>query len=264
MEDSNESQRSPSRGLLSGLNRFLNPPDDTENSDEQQSSQTYGSTESSNNFCSAALDVSVGANLGNILEDEEMKYSEIYNKVDGDDDEDHDDDDSLSMDSDELDFKINGLAKTAGGNSFHLGLSHNMSLTNIMVTERTTASFLEHGEEYQLVPTKLENNVRMVEDINLWDGTRGRLYLASYSFFENRNSLKYALTVQPDIYQRVINEVNNAYNVPCGLYFCCHGGDGAHTGVSHNDYVDIRLAWFIFLFVIGCLLAVEFFVDGEF
>lgn len=257
MEDSNEIQGSPSRGLLSGLDRFLNPPDDTENSDEQQMSQTYGSMESSNNFHSAALD-----NLGNILEDEEMKYSENYNKVDGDDDEDYNDDDSLSMDSVEL--RVNRFAKMAGGNSFHLGLSHNMSLTNIMVKERTTASFLEHGEEYQLVPTKLENNVRMVEDINLLDGRRGGLYLASYSFLENGNSLKYALTVQPDIYQRVINEVNDAYNVPCGLYFCCHGGDGAHTGVSHNDYVDIRLAWFIFLFVIGCLLAVEFFVDGEF
>ena len=44
-------------------------------------------------------------------------------------------------------------------------------------------------------------------------------------------------------YRRVLAEVNDSQEVPCGLYFCCHGGDGAHTGVSHDDRVDIRLAW---------------------
>jgi len=66
------------------------------------------------------------------------------------------------------------------------------------------------------------------------------------------------MTVQSDIYTRILDEVNEARTVPCGLYFCCHGGDGAHTGVSHDDYVDIKLAWIIVAFLFAILLMIEF------
>ena len=38
------------------------------------------------------------------------------------------------------------------------------------------------------------------------------------------------------------------------LYFCCHGGDAAHVGVSHDDYVDIRLAWFLVFVLFSVLI----------
>lgn len=28
------------------------------------------------------------------------------------------------------------------------------------------------------------------------------------------------------------------------MYFCCQGGDGAHTGHAHSDFVNIGVAWF--------------------
>jgi hypothetical protein len=58
----------------------------------------------------------------------------------------------------------------------------------------------------------------------------------------------------------MIDEVNDAHSIPLGLYFCCHGGDGAHSGIAHDDYVDIRVAYmvvgvvFFFIIVLGWLL----------
>jgi len=152
-----------------------------------------------------------------------------------------------------------------GSYGFHLGHSTKMNARNIMVFERRTNSFLEHGDEYERVPTQLKNNIRLVEDVNLDGGSisssKGRLYLARYSFFNNEHDLKFALTVPPNIYRRIVSEFNDAFSVPCGLYFCFHGGDDAHTGVSHKDYVDIKLAWIFFVLIIGGLLAIEFLVD---
>jgi hypothetical protein len=205
------------------------------------------------------FDGSVSTDLGNILEDEEIHAP--LAAYPGDNEEIGTADESSSSyddDDEELEARLSNISVE----SFHLGVSTRMSCRNIMVHERRTSSFLAHGENYELVPTQLKNNVRMVEDVDLIDDTnQGRLYLARYSFFNNDHDLKYALTAQPDIYERIMTEVNDAFNVPCGLYFCCHGGDSAHTGVSHNDYVDIKLAWFFFLAVIGFLLAIEFLVE---
>lgn len=73
-------------------------------------------------------------------------------------------------------------------------------------------------------------------------------------FYNKEEKPQYALTVNSDIYQKILAEVNDAHRVPCGLYFCCHGGDAAHTGVSHDDYVDIRLAWALVFIIFGVLL----------
>jgi|Transcript_31266 hypothetical protein len=65
---------------------------------------------------------------------------------------------------------------------------------------------------------------------------------------------QYALTVSCDIYQKILAEVSDAHRTPCGLYFCCHGGDSAHVGVSHDDYVDIRLAWLLVSILFGVMI----------
>jgi hypothetical protein len=147
------------------------------------------------------------------------------------------------------------------GDEFHLG-NGRVSVANVFCSPRRTPSFEEHGEEYKSVPTRIRNNVKLVCEPNLSDRERGRLYLARYSYYQNKHELKYALTVQPSIYREIIDEVNDAFATPFGLYFCCHGGDGAHTGVSHDDYVDIQLAYILLSIVIVGLLWIHFVVPS--
>lgn len=120
---------------------------------------------------------------------------------------------------------------------------------NIFQSKRIAASFLE--DEIEIVPTLLTHNVALVTDPNLTHGEQGKLYYSVDSFYNTQEPPEYALTVNDTIYRRIMEEIATARNVPCGLYFCCHGGDGAHTGSSHDDFVDIRLAWT----AIGCVCA---------
>lgn len=126
--------------------------------------------------------------------------------------------------------------------SFHLGNS-GITRENVRIALRRTPSFQKHGEDYELVPTKVVDNVKLVTDPTLLPNEKGTLYFAERSFYNNMEPPQYALTVNPDIYRKIFGEVNDAHSIPFGMYFCCHGGDGAHTGVSHDDYVDIELAW---------------------
>jgi hypothetical protein len=134
---------------------------------------------------------------------------------------------------------------------------------------------VEGGEperQYNLVPTQIKDNVKLVNDPNLADdddadggnngGGAGRLYYKASAFYNPREEPQYALTMNPAIFQQILNEVVDATSTPCGLYFCCHGGDGAHTGVSHDDYVDIRLAWILVGLVFGGMLTL-FRLDHE-
>lgn len=231
---------SPIRRLSGGLMRLLGQNQDEE--DEPLSG--------------SLLDTAALSELGNILEDEDFQDPLL------DDDEEEDFDDYFDdEDDDDDDPEISAYLSNLSGDSFHLGSPTRMSARNIMVRERRTSSFWKHGDEYELINTQLKNNVRLVEDVNLIDNAKGRLYLAKTSFFKNFHDLKFAMTIQPDIYQKILTEVNDSANVPCDLYFCCHGGDGAHTGVSHNDYVNIKLAWFFLFMLIGILMAVDGFVQ---
>lgn len=248
---SSSPQRVSPERRRSSLVRFLDPNHD--DGKESSNVQTYGSVNGMEEIV-AAFDGTASGDLGGILEEEEMKISlngtcKPAGASISDEEYDDDESDTGTSDSEE--------SVAFSSKSFHLGESTRMSVRNIMVQERRTSSFLEYGDEYELVPTQLKNNVRLVEDMKMYDGSRGRLYLAQYSFFNNGQETKYALTVHPGIYQQIMSEVNDAYSVPCGLFFCCHGGDGAHTGVSHNDYVDIKLAWGIFVFIIGCIIVIE-------
>ena len=143
---------------------------------------------------------------------------------------------------------------------FHLGKSKLNA--NIRVSMRFTHSFMEYGDEYDKVPTLLRENVALLLDPNLDPHERGRLYYAESSFYKTSEEPHYTLTVNSDIYQRILKEVNDAKSVPCGLYFCCHGGDGAHTGVSNDDYVDIRLAWLVLSGVLVGMI-ILFFYDMQ-
>ena len=71
------------------------------------------------------------------------------------------------------------------------------------------------------------------------------------AFYNRKIEPEYALSISPDIYRKMIDEVNDSNSTPLGLYFCCHGGDMAHTGVAHEDFVDIKVAYIIvaFLFI---------------
>jgi hypothetical protein len=112
-------------------------------------------------------------------------------------------------------------------------------------------------DDYEKVPTELSDNMKFVTDPTLDTGEPGLLYYSEDAFYDQNHSPEYALTLNEDIYQRLFNEIFTAKQVPCGLYFCCHGGDGAHTGVSHDDYVDIRVAWSIMSVVLVAMACIE-------
>ena len=63
------------------------------------------------------------------------------------------------------------------------------------------------------------------------------------AFYNKNVEPEYAFSVSDEIYQQMMDEVNDARALPMGLYFCCHGGDGAHTGAAHGDDVHIQVAW---------------------
>jgi hypothetical protein len=240
MNDSTDDNRSPpTTQRRSSLIRFLDPQEnygsidadgiigngDGEVNDDNNTNVNNGSS----NF-----NGHVSGDLSDIFEEQEM-HSPLLDVNGGgstDDDDDDDDDDSLSIDDEELEKRLSDLSSE----SFHLGATTTTAggkrvsiAANVMVQERRTSSFMAHGDDYELVPTKIKNNVRLVEDNNLHSGGHGRLYIASYSLYKNCHDTKYALTIKPDIYKNILREIDDARTTPCGLYFCCHGGDGAHT-----------------------------------
>ena len=99
--------------------------------------------------------------------------------------------------------------------------------------------------DLRMVPTLLKENIRLFTTTD--PDMVGMFYMKTDSFYNRNKSPEYALSVSPAIYQQIMTEVNDANAMPLGLYFCCHGGDGAHTGVAHEDYVHIGVAWIFFL-----------------
>ena len=160
---------------------------------------------------------------------------------------------SASDEEDYDDFDV-AEASVASFHSFHLGGATKVNAANVWTSVRRTPSFHEHGQEYEKVPTQLVENVKLVVDPNLDPNDRGELFYSEDAVYDNKVAPEYALTVPSDIYQRIFDEVNDASSIPCGLYFCCHGSDGAHTGVSHDDYVDITIAWCSVAFVFFTML----------
>ena len=97
--------------------------------------------------------------------------------------------------------------------------------------------------DLRMVPTLLAENIRLFTTQD--PDEVGMLYMKEDAFYNREKTPEYALSVSPDIYKQLMTEVNDSQSMPLGLYFCCHGGDGAHTGVAHGDYVQIYVAWII-------------------
>merc|ERR1712161_101664 len=45
--------------------------------------------------------------------------------------------------------------------------------------------------------------------------------------------LSYVLTIEEDLYQRILQEISDSHNSPCGLYHCCNTSseDGSHPHI---------------------------------
>merc|ERR1712161_94693 len=61
--------------------------------------------------------------------------------------------------------------------------------------------------------------------------------------------LSYVLTIEEDLYQRILQEISDSHNSPCGLYHCCNASseDGSHPHICIA--VGILLVLFTGLFV---------------
>ncbi|KAL7531942.1 hypothetical protein ACHAWF_003970 [Thalassiosira exigua] len=62
----------------------------------------------------------------------------------------------------------------------------------------------------------------------------------------HRNELAYVLTVDEQIYRRLVREVGDSRIMPCGTYWCCHG-DAGHDRVGIEVAVAILLVIFLLL-----------------
>ena len=115
-------------------------------------------------------------------------------------------------------------------------------------------------EEYETVPTELtHNNTKLVLDPALENYERGQLFYSESSMYHPEQSPFYALTVNTDLYRRIFQEVVDSQRIPCGLYFCCHGGDDTHIGLSpgSDSFVDIRVAWTLVIIMFATMLIVS-------
>merc|ERR1712238_28027 len=61
--------------------------------------------------------------------------------------------------------------------------------------------------------------------------------------------LSYVLTIEEDLYQRILQEISDSHNSPCGLYHCCNASseDGSHPHICIA--VGILLVLFTGIFV---------------
>jgi hypothetical protein len=147
--------------------------------------------------------------------------------------------------------------ESATPSSYSFDSLKKISRSNIWTSMRVAQSFNVHEGECALVPTQRKDNVKVVVDSNLNPFENGALYYSSDCFYNKDEDPMYILTIHTDLYARVISEVNDAVSTPFGLYFCCHGGDGAHSGVSHDGHVDIRLAWVLVGLVLSAMMAFD-------
>lgn len=129
---------------------------------------------------------------------------------------------------------------------------------NVFKSTRSLRSFRPAIED-RLVPSLLRDNVRLFT-ISSLDSEVGVLYMKEETFYRRDKQPEFALSVNHDIYQQMMTEVNDAFKLPLGIYFCCHGGDGAHTGVAHDDYVSIHVAWILLFICFANFLLLVFMV----
>lgn len=119
------------------------------------------------------------------------------------------------------------------------------TLQNVWISNRYVGAESIRDVVARVVPSLLKDNVRLFIDPKLGKYEDGKLYMREDVMNERTYDPEYALSVNPTIYQQMMDEINDSKALPLGLYFCCRGGDGAYIGVSHDDYVEIYVAWII-------------------
>ena len=158
------------------------------------------------------------------------------------------DDDSLP-DGGERSFRQSKALPNVLGqlNASNVFLSTRALTSALQGIDRTESGHYENDshELYQTIPSLMQERVALVCDANLHVRDKGRLYYDESSFYNDGAMPYFVITVNPYIYKNIMHEVWHATSVPCGMYFCCQGGDGAHTGEAHEDFVSIQFAWFL-------------------
>ena len=193
-----------------------------------------------------------------------MNYGSNGNNASGDgnnDDNGGDDDDSRGQDDGDS-YQSSVSTFTGGETSFrdakalpdviatlnndNVWLSTRGAVLGAMAWRERSPSgaydIMEDGTRYRTVPTLTEERFALVCDANLTHRDHGGLYYDEEAFYNDRAVPYFVVTVDPHIYRGIVSEVWRSTTVPCGMYFCCQGGDGAHTGEAHEDFVSIRLA----------------------
>lgn len=143
-------------------------------------------------------------------------------------------------------------------NADNVWLSTRGAVTALGMLDRTESGEFLGGDDreskYRVIPSLTEARVALVCDSNLTRRDQGTLYYDETSFYNVDVVPRFVVTVNPYIFQNIMREVWHSTTVPCGMYFCCQGGDGAHTGEAHEDFVSIELAYLavglVFLFML--------------
>mmetsp|Transcript_14263 Transcript_14263/g.31152 ORF Transcript_14263/g.31152 Transcript_14263/m.31152 type:complete len:148 (+) Transcript_14263:1-444(+) len=142
--------------------------------------------------------------------------------------------------------------------------STRVASTNMMLSIRDVEFVRDVSEEYGMVPSMEGENIAMVADENLLytDTIAGKVYYSEKSFYNAQHQPEYVVTVSPHIYQNILTELHQSKAVPCGMYFCCQGGEfGAHVGASHDeDVVNINVAKVLLSVFFASLAAVSYII----
>lgn len=145
-------------------------------------------------------------------------------------------------------------------------LSH-VGPANKMVSIRSLKFIKETSDEYDMVPSLVGENMALVADDNLLysEHRAGKLYYSEQAFYNPNISPEYVVTVSPHIYRDILTELDHSSSIPCGMYFCCQGGEfGAHVGASHDeDNVDIKLAQVLLAIFFTTLAVLSYTLDEQ-
>lgn len=171
------------------------------------------------------------------------------------------DDDSFDLTGGERSFRDSKALPNVLGQihaSNVLLSSRNLVTSTLIGIDRTSSGHFanEDQEHYDSIPSLVEERVALVCDANLHRRDKGGLYYQEAAFYNNQVEPFFVVTVNPFIFQKIMHEVYRSTTVPCGMYFCCQGGDGAHTGVAHEDFVSISMAWALVAVVFTGILVV--------
>jgi hypothetical protein len=176
--------------------------------------------------------------------------------VDEHDDENCNDDDDDDLSEGGNDFYVSENDNVAGGGGgYDLELCENTGpLSKARRTDSASLSSLLYRNDRGRVALRLPSDqVRLVMDPDLQPGIlsveQWRKCEQEYSDEATRPTLLYVLTVQEDLYRKILGELSDSVTNPyCGVSKCC----------SEKEFVDIRVAVVIVGFMLSVLLLLTF------